>query len=98
MVYVSPPDAESRASIWEIGLRGKAIAADVDYERLAAASEGCSGAEIVGCCRDAAIRCIVEGAEEIGMRHCEEAAGAVERMITGDMIDFYERFRDGREK
>ena len=100
MVYVGPPDGESREQIWRIGMKGKAVVAEgteggVDYEKLAALTEGCSGAEIVGSCRDAAINAILDEKGEIGMDHCERAAGEIERMITKEMIDFYERFRDG---
>jgi len=73
----------------------KVVDEGVDWDELGRLSEGYSGAEIVGCCRDAAIRCIVEGRDVISMDNCVQALRGVDKMITPDMIQFYESFRDG---
>jgi transitional endoplasmic reticulum ATPase len=67
MVEVGTPDEPGRREIFDIHLRGKPLAADVDPSRLAAATDGFTGADIAGVCQRAAI-----GA----LRRVIEAAGA----------------------
>jgi transitional endoplasmic reticulum ATPase len=54
LLEIPMPDAKARRDIFEIALRGKALAPDVDIAALAAATEGRSGADIASICRRAA--------------------------------------------
>ncbi|MCR4424886.1 MAG: AAA family ATPase [Firmicutes bacterium] len=47
------PNAEDRAGIFEVHLRGRPLGQEVDIERLAVMSEGLTGAHISGICRRA---------------------------------------------
>ena len=63
-IYVAPPDKESRRSIFEIHTRGKPMEADVDLDKLADQTEGCTGADISAICNEAvmtAVRRLVAG-------------------------------------
>ena len=60
LLEIPLPDMEERREIFEIGLRKKPIAADVDIEELAAASDGFSGADIQAVCNKAAISAVRE--------------------------------------
>ncbi|MHA1860574.1 MAG: AAA family ATPase, partial [Candidatus Asgardarchaeia archaeon] len=46
LLYVRPPDKNARVEIFEIHLRGKPLAEDVDVERLAEMTDGYVGADI----------------------------------------------------
>ncbi|MHA1627341.1 MAG: AAA family ATPase, partial [Candidatus Asgardarchaeia archaeon] len=46
LLYVRPPDKNARLEIFEIHLRGKPLAEDVDVERLAEMTDGYVGADI----------------------------------------------------
>jgi len=52
-IYVPPPDKESRKAMFQIHLRGKPVAGDVDFEELAEQSEGFSASDISGACEEA---------------------------------------------
>lgn len=58
LLNVPPPDAEGRRQIFDIGLRDKPVAHDVSANRLAAETEGFSGAEIQGVCRRASLEAV----------------------------------------
>jgi transitional endoplasmic reticulum ATPase len=60
LLEVRPPDREARRRIFEIGLRGKPLAPDVDLDELAAMTEECSGADIQAVCKMAAWAAIGE--------------------------------------
>ena len=63
-IYVAPPDKESRKSIFEIHTKGKPMEDDVDLDKLADQTEGCTGADISAICNEAvmtAVRRLVAG-------------------------------------
>ncbi len=60
LVYVPPPDLTSRKRIFEIGLRNMPTASNIDLGVLTEGSEGLSGAEVIGVCREAALGAIEE--------------------------------------
>jgi SpoVK/Ycf46/Vps4 family AAA+-type ATPase len=102
MIYVGVPDAASRASIFELGLKDKSYSDDIDINHLARddISEGFSGAEVVAICRDAALLALEESEEltadstpKLHMRHLLRAITSMQRQITPEMLDFYASFR-----
>lgn len=63
-IYIGPPDEESRRSIFGIHTRGKPLADDVDIDRLAHDTDGCTGADIAAICNEAvmtSVRRLVSG-------------------------------------
>lgn len=63
-IYIGPPDEESRKSIFGIHTRGKPLAEDVDIDRLAHDTDGCTGADIAAICNEAvmtSVRRLVSG-------------------------------------
>ena len=57
-IEVGPPDAATRQAILEVHTRQKPLADDVDLTLLAAATEGCMGADLAGICREAAMAAV----------------------------------------
>ena len=57
-ILIGPPDRESRKSILGIHTRGKPLADDVDMEKLAEETEGCTGADISAICNEAVMNAV----------------------------------------
>lgn len=57
-IFIGPPDKESRKSIFGIHTRGKPLADDVDIEKLANETEGCTGADISAICNEAVMNAV----------------------------------------
>ncbi|MFC6718056.1 CDC48 family AAA ATPase [Natrialbaceae archaeon GCM10025810] len=68
-VFVGPPDESARREIFEIHLRDRPLASDVDLDSLAARTDGAVGSDIQGLCRAAAMNAVgeyVRGATDAG--------------------------------
>ncbi|WVO21452.1 uncharacterized protein IAS62_002761 [Cryptococcus decagattii] len=96
ILYVGVPDFETRKDIFRIRMATMAVEPDVNVERLAEITEGCSGAEIVSVCQDAALAAMNESldAPYVKGSHLVNSAYTVRRRITPDMIAFFEEWRD----
>ncbi|MBM4035628.1 MAG: AAA family ATPase, partial [Planctomycetes bacterium] len=64
VLEIAPPDTEGRKAIFRIGLRGKPVANDVQVDKLAAATQGFTGADIQAVCTRAALAAIREAVEQ----------------------------------
>jgi transitional endoplasmic reticulum ATPase len=60
LVYVSPPDEDSRNAIFKIHLEGKPLGSDVDLEKLSEDTESFTGADIASVCNEATMLAIRE--------------------------------------
>jgi len=96
LVYVRPPDKESRYAIFKIHTREMPLADDVDLEELAAITDGYVGADIEAICREAVMLALRENmnAEKVEMRHFLEAIRKIKPSVTESLISFYERFEE----
>ena len=83
LLELSLPDEKDRLAILEVHARGKPLAGEVDLSGLARDSEGFSGADLEGLCREAGLAAIREflalepappvSAFEIGAQHFQRA-------------------------
>jgi transitional endoplasmic reticulum ATPase len=89
------PDAEARREIFAIHTRGKPLDADVSLDRLAARTEGASGAVIAACCRAAALRAVREQIEAQGPAEAEAEAGAARLTLRAAHFEAALRERAG---
>lgn len=97
LVYVGPPDQAARREIMRKRMSQMAIRPDeIDLDRLAAMTHGCSGAEVVSVCQEAGLLAMDEDltCAAIEQRHFEAAASSVKRRITAHMVQQYETWRD----
>ncbi|KAL2913106.1 AAA+-type ATPase [Polyrhizophydium stewartii] len=94
ILFVAPPDRDSRRQILSIQTARMACADDVDPAELADMTEGFSGAETVAVCQEAAMHAMEEdlAAPCVRRRHFVRAIGAVSPRITDDMLRFYADF------
>ncbi len=60
MICIPPPGERERKQIFQIHLRDKPLADDVDIGVLAKQTEGCVGADIEAICREAAMLALRE--------------------------------------
>jgi transitional endoplasmic reticulum ATPase len=63
VVEMPAPDAAARRAILGLHARRMPLDADVDLDALAAATEGCVGADLAGLCRRAALRAMADAAD-----------------------------------
>ncbi|EJT74538.1 ATPase [Gaeumannomyces tritici R3-111a-1] len=100
IVYVPPPDAAARESILRRALAPRRLAPGTDFARLVALSEGNSGAEVVGACRNAGKLSLRrrqklregggdDGYEGISMQDLETSIASQRKLITADMLQAY---------
>ncbi len=96
LVYVRPPDKQSRLAIFKIHTRNMPLADDVDLEALADMTEGYVGADIEAICREAVMLAMRENidVERVEMRHFLEAIKKIKPSINEAMLSFYERFEE----
>jgi len=103
MVYIGPPDLESRKEILKIHTKGKPLDDDVDLNKLAAEMENFTGAEIAAVANEAVMLAIrdyvLEGGDldeesvkknKVGMEYFEKAMANVEPMSEAELKK-YER-------
>ncbi|KAI7874649.1 AAA-domain-containing protein [Lichtheimia hyalospora FSU 10163] len=95
ILYVGPPDLESRRDIFAIQVSKMTCDPDVDIQELAEKTQGCSGAEAVALCQEAALIAMEEDVhiDSIKRRHFLKALGSFKRRITPEMLQFYADFQ-----
>lgn len=59
-IFIGPPDEQERKEIFKVHTRQIAALLDVDYDKLAKATDGFSGADIQALCKDVARNALVE--------------------------------------
>ncbi|RMY73063.1 hypothetical protein D0863_04120 [Hortaea werneckii] len=95
-VYVGLPNTDARKDILQISLRKVPVATN-DLDSLVAATEGFSGAEIVGICgvaKRAAARRMIAGATEVQIEEQDlrDAIAVTRKGVTEEMLKSYDDF------
>ncbi|TRM79908.1 AAA family ATPase, partial [Sulfolobus sp. D5] len=98
LIYVGAPDKQARKQILQIHCKGKPLADDVDFDRLADITERYSGADLANLCQEAARKVAAEVLEKgadrkITMDDFIELIKKYKPSITLQMIEDYEKFR-----
>ncbi|KAH3756506.1 AAA family ATPase [Pelomyxa schiedti] len=95
VLYVGPPDLQSREAILKIHLAKTPCSPSVDLHQLAVITEGYSGAELAGLCRSAAILAIRSSLEatQVEESHFKAALAAMDPpQITPSMVTQFRSF------
>lgn len=94
VLYVPPPDTESRFEILHVHTRNMEIASDVDLRRLAEDTELFTGAELEGLCREAGIVALREDIHASSVHDCHFQAvrQSLKPALTKAEIDSYASF------
>lgn len=95
LVYVPLPDLATRRQVLAVHTRKTPLADDVDLERLAAVTDGYSGAEIAAVCNEAALAALEESPEAavVADRHFGRALGVVTPRIQPELLEIYAEFQ-----
>ncbi|MGV9168577.1 MAG: CDC48 family AAA ATPase [Promethearchaeia archaeon] len=91
VVFVPPPDEDARVEIFEVHTRDMPLAENVDLRQLAKDTEGFSGADIEGLCREAAMTAIRDDwkAKPVKMEHFKSAMDEVKPSISAEDKERY---------
>ncbi|MEM0482675.1 MAG: CDC48 family AAA ATPase [Nitrososphaerota archaeon] len=103
LIYVPPPDDKGRYEILRIYTMSMPLAADVDLRKLAAMTEGYSGADLESLCREAAMSALRrdKDVQQVSWSDFQEALKSVKPSITPNMLKEYEKVSEhlrGTEK
>lgn len=96
VIQLPAPDEKMRFEIFKIHTKGMPLAKDVDLKELAKKSEGCTGADIEGICREAGMCAIRGGSEDVKASHFAEALSQVRPSVTKQQLEKMKKFV-GRE-
>ncbi|MDJ0275114.1 MAG: CDC48 family AAA ATPase [Nitrososphaerota archaeon] len=96
LIYVPPPDEKGRLQILKIYTRKMPLAQDVDLAKLAAMTEGYSGADLESLCREAGLAALRRSpdAEVVTWADFQEALNLVKPSITPQMLKEYEKISE----
>ncbi|MDW8043792.1 MAG: CDC48 family AAA ATPase [Nitrososphaerota archaeon] len=96
LIYVPPPDERGRHQILKIYTKRMQLAPDVDLERLAAMTEGYSGADIEALCREAGLNALRRNpdTEYVTWTDFQEALKLVRPSITPQTLKEYEKISE----
>jgi AAA family ATPase, CDC48 subfamily len=103
LIYVPPPDEAGRYETLKIYTRNMPLSEEVDLRKLAAMTEGYSGADLESLCREAALAALRRdtNAKYVSWADFQEALKIVRPSITPAMLKEYERVAEllrGSEK
>jgi transitional endoplasmic reticulum ATPase len=76
-VLVPPPEEAARRDIIAVHVRGKPLGGDVDLDRIAAVSDGLTGADLEAVVREASMRAIREAAADLGVAEADDRADEI---------------------
>ncbi|MHC1631685.1 MAG: CDC48 family AAA ATPase [Methanotrichaceae archaeon] len=96
LLFVGPPDKESRYEILKIHTSKIPNSDDVGIEELAELTEGYVGSDLESLCREAVMLALREDpdANEVDMRHYREALKKVRPSFEENMVRYYERINE----
>ena len=101
LVMIGQPDEEGREQILKIHTADTPLSADVSLRELAERTDGYVGSDLESIGREAAIQALREDddAEEVNMRHFEQAMESVRPTISDEIMSYYadieEQFKGG---
>jgi transitional endoplasmic reticulum ATPase len=82
LVALPPPDREARLAILRVHTRSMPLKRDVDLARIAAASEGLTGADLESLCRRAAMGAAREGLAAQARKHARDPKDDLDHILV----------------
>jgi AAA+ superfamily predicted ATPase len=103
IIYVPPPEEDSRREILKIHLKGKFASEDIDIDRISKMTSGFSGADLANLVREASSLGLERALETrkpqpITMKDMEEILDEIKPSISGKMIKMYDKLRREYER
>jgi transitional endoplasmic reticulum ATPase len=96
IIVVPQPDKDSRLKIFQVHTKGMPLAKNVDLVKMSEITEGFSGADIQGLCREAAMNALREDLEskEVLKKHFDNALKILKPSLKEEDTRIYERFAE----
>ena len=92
MIQLPAPDEAMRFEIFKVHTKGMPLSKDVNLKALAKKTEGYTGADIEGLCREAGMYAIRNESEDVKMGHFTDALNQVRPSITKHQVDRMKKF------
>jgi transitional endoplasmic reticulum ATPase len=91
MIYIPPPDRESRLKIFEVHTKSMPLSRDVNLEELAEKTDGYVGADLENLCREAGMMAYRENpdASEVSQKNFVEAMRVIRPSVDENVLKFY---------
>jgi transitional endoplasmic reticulum ATPase len=91
LLFIGPPGPEERVAILRIHTKGMPLKKDVDLAALAQRTEGYTGADLEGLCREAALISLREdiGSKAVSAEHFERALSGLRPSVDQSTIEAY---------
>jgi transitional endoplasmic reticulum ATPase len=91
MIYIPPPDRESRLKILEVHTKNMPLSRDVNLEELAEKTDGYVGADLENLCREAGMMAYRENpdASEVSQKNFVDAMRAIRPSVDENVLKFY---------
>jgi transitional endoplasmic reticulum ATPase len=86
------PDLKARIEIFKVHTRKMPLAKDVSLEELAKQTEGYTGAEIEGICREAGLNAIRHNRDVVTMEDFEEGIKKIKKLVSKNLQDKIKQF------
>ena len=96
LIYIPLPDFEARCKLFELALKGRYCADDVDCSELAGRTEGCVASDITRLVDDVALEAAMTDVP-ISQTLLSEGVKSMRRSVTDDQVKDFARMRDKLE-
>jgi transitional endoplasmic reticulum ATPase len=100
IIFTPPPDKAARLEIFKVHTKNMPIEKDVDVNKLAAETDGYSGADIEAICREAGVAALREDieAKEVKLKHFKYALESVKPSLAKKDVESYKHYVDNIKK
>ena len=96
LVYIPPPDKESRYNILKVHTKNMPLNKDVDLKRIAEKTDGYVGADLENLCREAGMMAYRQNSDatEVTEKNFSDALKVIRPSVDEDVIKFYKGLSD----
>ncbi|MHB1709382.1 MAG: VCP-like ATPase [Thermoplasmataceae archaeon] len=96
LVYIPPPDKDSRYNILKVHTKNMPLTKDVDLKKIAEKTDGYVGADLENLCREAGMMAYRQSSEatEVTEKNFSDALKVIRPSVDEDVIKFYKGLSD----
>jgi transitional endoplasmic reticulum ATPase len=94
LVQIPVPDEKTRLEIFKVHTAKMPLEKDVDVKQLAKVTNGYTGADIEGMCREAGMQAIRTKANKVSQAHFDHALKIIRATVTPERVEQMKKFAD----
>ncbi len=96
MIYIPPPDTDSRLKILQVHTKNMPLAKDVNLKEIAQKTEGYVGADLENLCREAGMMAYRKNPEatEVNQQNFLDALKSIRPSVDEEVIKFYQNLSE----